>query len=95
MNEGIWLFRNPFLRQYCWKLQIGIIPARLNSTRLPGKPLILIHGVPMIIRTARQALLSKSLHAVYVATDDDEVLQCCQRYGINVVMTGKDVSSGG
>lgn len=84
-----------FCQGNSWNPQIGIIPARLNSTRLPRKPLVLIHGVPMIIRTARRALLSKSLDAVYVATDDYEILQCCQRHGINVVMTGKDVSSGG
>lgn len=48
----------------------------------------------MIIRTARQALLSKALNAVYVATDNAEILRCCEEHGIKVVMTGKDITSG-
>ena len=60
---------------------VGIIPARYNSTRFPGKPLAMIKGKTMIQRVCEQAWKSK-LDAVVVATDDiriaDEVDRCCE-----------------
>ncbi|HCY46669.1 MAG TPA: 3-deoxy-manno-octulosonate cytidylyltransferase, partial [Flavobacteriales bacterium] len=49
---------------------VGIIPARFNSTRLPGKPLEDINGVSMVMRVVNQARKAE-LSEVIVATDDD------------------------
>ncbi|MCY4563065.1 MAG: 3-deoxy-manno-octulosonate cytidylyltransferase, partial [Gammaproteobacteria bacterium] len=49
-----------------------VIPARIGSSRLPGKPLLDLAGVPMIVRVARQAAASGAM-SVIVATDDPKV----------------------
>lgn len=64
-----------------------IIPARINSTRLPRKALIDICGQPMIIRTAKNCIDVVGVDNVYVATDSDEIKSCCDRYGINSIMS--------
>lgn len=71
---------------------LGLIPARYGSTRLEGKPLVDIHGKPMIQRVYEQA--SKALDTVYVATDDERIEQAVRAFGGNVVMTSKDHSTG-
>jgi 3-deoxy-manno-octulosonate cytidylyltransferase (CMP-KDO synthetase) len=53
---------------------LGIIPARYGSTRFPGKPLVMIRGKSMIMRTWEQA--RKALDNVVVATDDERILNC-------------------
>jgi len=73
---------------------IAIIPARYDSTRLPGKPLIDINGKPMIQRVWENISKSKILHTVYIATDDKRVEQVCKSFGANVVMTPKNLLSG-
>lgn len=70
-----------------------IIPARFQSSRLPGKPLIDLQGLPMIIRVANQAKKSNAT-AVIVATDNQKILQVCQSYNIDAVMTAESHSSG-
>ena len=70
-----------------------IIPARLASTRLPGKPLADIHGLPMIVHVARRAALSQASQVV-VATDADEVRAACAQHGVRTVMTRADHASG-
>ena len=75
--------------------QVGIIPARYESTRFPGKPLTPILGVPMIIRTYRQALKAAALHAVVVATDDERIAEVCRAAGAEVVMTSTECPNGG
>lgn len=70
-----------------------IIPARLASTRLPGKPLADIHGLPMIVHVARRAALSQASQVV-VATDAQEVRAACQAHGVRTVMTRADHASG-
>jgi 3-deoxy-manno-octulosonate cytidylyltransferase (CMP-KDO synthetase) len=60
---------------------IGIIPARYASTRFPGKPLALIGGISMIQRVYEQACKSKSLHAVVVATDNQQIFDHVQTFG--------------
>ncbi len=70
-----------------------IIPARLASTRLPNKPLADIEGLPMIVRVARRAALSKARQVV-VATDADAVLQACQQHGVLAIKTRVDHVSG-
>ena len=57
-----------------------VIPARYESTRLPGKPLIEIAGVPMVIRTAIQASKSGA-QQVIIATDDERIVTTAEKYG--------------
>ncbi|WP_394909617.1 3-deoxy-manno-octulosonate cytidylyltransferase [uncultured Helicobacter sp.] len=66
---------------------IGVIPARFASSRFPGKPLVLINGVPMLKRTFTQALGAKSLDALIVATDSEEIECYCHSQAIPVMMT--------
>lgn len=66
---------------------IGVIPARYGSTRFPGKPLALIHGVSMIQRVYERAMQSGSLNRVVVATDDDRIRKHVSDFGGNAVMT--------
>jgi 3-deoxy-manno-octulosonate cytidylyltransferase (CMP-KDO synthetase) len=70
-----------------------IVPARLASTRLPGKPLADIHGLPMIVRVAQRAGLSRASQVV-VATDAPEVMAACQQHGVKTVLTRADHASG-
>lgn len=64
---------------------IGIIPARYESTRFPGKPLALINGKPMIQWVYQNA--SKAISQVWVATDDDRIFECVLNFGGNVIKT--------
>ena len=73
---------------------IGIIPARYASTRFPGKPLVDINGKSMIRRVYEQALQSKSLEEVFVATDDERIYRHVCDFGGNVVMTSGNHASG-
>ena len=70
-----------------------LIPARLASTRLPNKPLADIAGVPMIVRVARQALLSTA-DRVVVAADDARIVDACSAHGIDALLTRTDHPSG-
>jgi 3-deoxy-manno-octulosonate cytidylyltransferase (CMP-KDO synthetase) len=70
-----------------------LIPARLASTRLPGKPLLDIGGLPMVVRVALQARRSAA-HQVVVAADAPEVAAVCQAHGVRHVMTRADHASG-
>ena len=70
-----------------------LVPARLASTRLPGKPLLEIGGLPMVVRVARQAQRSGAGQVV-VATDAPEVAATCQAHGVPHVMTRTDHASG-
>lgn len=66
---------------------LGIIPARYNSTRLPGKPLADICGHPMIWWVYNRVLSADKLNGVYVATDDDRIAKVCTNYKIPYIMT--------
>ncbi|WFB65265.1 3-deoxy-manno-octulosonate cytidylyltransferase [Sphingobacterium sp. WM] len=73
---------------------IGIIPARYDSTRFPGKPLIDIAGISMIQRVYNQVKHAASLSEVVVATDDQRIFDHVKSFAGNVVMTKKDHQSG-
>jgi 3-deoxy-manno-octulosonate cytidylyltransferase (CMP-KDO synthetase) len=73
---------------------LGVIPARLASTRLPRKVLREIAGRPMIEWVWRAATESGGMDAVVVATDSDEVAWGCRAQGIEVVMTSPECASG-
>lgn len=67
------------------KKTIILIPARMSSTRFPGKPLAPIDGIPMVVYCARNAL--KTNLEVYVCTDSKEIYSVCDLYNINSIMT--------
>jgi len=71
---------------------IGIIPARFQSTRFPGKPLAMIHGKPMIRWVVERA--GEELEHVWVATDHPEIAQTVRTFGGNTIMTSPDHASG-
>ncbi len=71
-----------------------IIPARYQSSRLPGKPLINICGLPMIVRTYQQCIKACPKEKVFVATDDDRIRQTCEDYGTQVIMTSPHCLTG-
>ncbi|MDV9033193.1 3-deoxy-manno-octulosonate cytidylyltransferase [Pseudomonas sp. RAC1] len=70
-----------------------VIPARLHSTRLPGKPLLPIAGKPMVQHVWEQACKS-SASRVVIATDDASIVQACQAFGAEVLLTRADHESG-
>lgn len=70
-----------------------LIPARLSSSRLPGKPLADIAGLPMVVRVARRAQQSGASQIV-VAADDDSIVQACLQHGVQALLTRTDHASG-
>ena len=70
-----------------------LIPARLQSTRLPGKVLADIAGVPMVVHVARRAV-EADIGPVFVATDSDEVREAVTAAGLQAIMTRDDHPSG-
>ena len=73
---------------------IGIIPARYESTRFPGKSLADILGFPMVYRVYHQAIKVKELDKVYVATDDTRIENVCKSHNIPVIMTDRKHTNG-
>src|SRR5712675_366040 len=73
---------------------VVVIPARYGSTRLPGKPLVLLAGKPMIQRVFERAKLSKRVHHVIVATDDERIVKAVQEFGGEAKMTRQDHRTG-
>jgi 3-deoxy-manno-octulosonate cytidylyltransferase (CMP-KDO synthetase) len=71
-----------------------VIPARYGSTRLPGKPLITIKGLPLVMWAYNRALTSGVFGKVCVATDDRRVFEAVERHGGVAVMTAADHPSG-
>lgn len=73
---------------------LGIIPARYNSSRFPGKPLIDIAGKSMIQRVYEQASKSNLITDLVVATDDQRIFDEVERFGGNVMMTSEEHQNG-
>ena len=71
-----------------------VIPARFASSRLPGKPLLEIHGRPMILRVVDQAKKVQGFDDLCVATDDPRIADVCRAEGVDVVMTSPKHPSG-
>lgn len=69
------------------------IPARLASTRLPQKPLALIHGIPMIVRVWQQAVAA-NIGPVIVACCGDEIADVIRKAGGQAIITNPDLPSG-
>ena len=66
---------------------VAIIPARMGSSRFPGKPLALIHGIPMVGHVYLRTRLCRLLSGTYVATCDQEIYDYIERTGGKAVMT--------
>lgn len=73
---------------------VAIIPARLGSTRLPGKVLLDRTGKPLIRHVWESARAAASLSRVAIATDDQRVLEVCRTFGAEAVLTRPDHPNG-
>ncbi len=73
---------------------LGVIPARLHSTRLPRKVLRDLAGLPLVVQVYRSARRSPLLSDLLVATDSDEVAAACRAHGAPAVMTSPEHASG-
>jgi 3-deoxy-manno-octulosonate cytidylyltransferase (CMP-KDO synthetase) len=73
---------------------LGVIPARLSSTRLPRKVLREIHGVPMIVHVFNRLRGCATLPDVLVATDSEEVVDVCHAHHVPAVMTSPSHPTG-
>jgi 3-deoxy-manno-octulosonate cytidylyltransferase (CMP-KDO synthetase) len=73
---------------------LGVIPARLESTRLPRKPLRPICGHPMIAWVYHGARQARALSQLLIATDSAEIVDYCRKAGILVQMTSSEHRSG-
>ena len=73
---------------------LGVIPARLSSTRLPRKVLREIAGLPMVVHVFNRARACALLTDVLVATDSDEVVEVCHAHHVPAVMTSTEHPSG-
>ena len=72
------------------KKTLGVIPARMSSSRFPGKPLESILGIPMLAHCFERALISNSCDHLVIATPDIEILNWANSYQIPVVLTSND-----
>lgn len=74
---------------------LAVIPARYGSTRLPGKPLLPVAGVPLILRVLRGVRGCPLIDRVIVATDDERIVSAVAGDGGEAIMTPSDLPSGG
>ncbi len=74
--------------------KVAIIPARYGSSRLPGKPLLDIHGQPMICHVYRRTASISFMDSVAVATDDERIAECIRAMGGDVFLTDPEHESG-
>lgn len=70
-----------------------LVPARLQSSRLPRKPLADLAGLPMVVRVAKRAALSGAARVV-VAADDAEIVSACESHGVSCLLTRTDHATG-
>ena len=73
---------------------IGVIPARFNSSRFPGKPLADILGKPMVWWVYSQAKKVSLIDEIYVATDNEKIVKVCNELGMNVMLTKESHVNG-
>lgn len=64
-----------------------VVPARMASSRFPGKPLVAIDGLPLVVRSARRALDAACFERVVVATEDPEIVEVCRSHGLDALLT--------
>ena len=73
---------------------VAVIPARYNSVRLPGKPLLLIGGKPLIVWVAERAAAAATISRTIVATDDPRIFEAATAAGFDAAITRADHLSG-
>ncbi len=73
---------------------VALIPARMNSSRFPGKPLAMISGYPMIYWVYNQAKKVEQIDDIYVVTEDSEIEECCKKYNIPVWFGHRRATTG-
>lgn len=66
---------------------VCVVPARMASTRFPGKPLADIAGIPLVVRSARRALAAECFSRVVVATPDRGIIEVCTAHGLEALLT--------
>lgn len=71
-----------------------VIPARLESSRFPAKPLAMIDGIPLIIRVATRAAEALGRDHVFVATDSSEILDVVEQFGFRALITPEKCLTG-
>jgi len=76
------------------QIAVAVIPARYDSTRLPGKPLLLIAGKPLIVWVAERAAAASTISRTIVATDDARIADAAGAAGFDIVMTRADHATG-
>lgn len=76
------------------QIAVAIIPARYDSTRLPGKPLLPLAGKPLVVWVADRVLAARTISRVIVATDDARILDAVKAAGFEAMMTRADHLSG-
>ena len=70
------------------KKTLGVIPARMASSRFPGKPLKKILGIPMLAHCYERALLSQACDHLVIATPDEEIISWALNHNIPAILTG-------
>ena len=73
---------------------IGLIPSRINSSRLPQKPLLEIEGIPLVIHTYRRAKLSKKLDDIFICCDDEKIMNVAKKFKAKAIMTSSHHTNG-
>lgn len=73
---------------------VAIIPARYSSTRLPGKPLLPLAGIPLIMHVVERAANARLVSRVIVATDDERIAEAVNAHGGEARMTSPNLTSG-
>jgi 3-deoxy-manno-octulosonate cytidylyltransferase (CMP-KDO synthetase) len=73
---------------------IGLIPTRMNSSRLPYKSLLPINGIPMIVHVYKRSKLAKKLDDLIICCDDKKILSIAKKYNIKAMLTSKHHSNG-
>lgn len=68
---------------------LALIPARLNSSRLPNKPLLKIDNIPLVIHVMKRVMMCKSIHKVIVCADNVKIKNIVEKYGGECVLTSK------
>lgn len=71
-----------------------VIPARFGSSRFPGKPLVELHGKPMIQHVYERAAACRMVTNVLVATDDERIVQAVERFGGRVTLMSEPYRTG-
>jgi 3-deoxy-manno-octulosonate cytidylyltransferase (CMP-KDO synthetase) len=73
---------------------LAVIPARWGSTRLPGKPLAMLWGKPLVQHVWERASSITGVDRLLIATDDERIASAARAFGADVVMTSRDCASG-